>query len=1307
MMDRLDKRPTTAQKLGKTILVRLLILAAAFVAIERGSESVALACWSSAGCSCNGTHTCNMGLSCISGTCSVAVCTPTTCAALGATCGTPDNGCGTALSCGSCTLPATCGGGAIANTCGSCTPAVACPGGKVCGSYSDGCGGSLNCGTCSAGLSCTSSNTCGSCVANTCASLGKNCNTVSDGCGGSLNCGSCGVAGQSCGGGGSPNVCGSGATAPLAFGAGSLIIPMDNCYNPDYSANPGPTNSGAACVAASTAYSCYAGSGYPTGNVRLPFGLLYLLAINNIPVNIILNPAKTSLADPDMSITPPSGSARQTASVLAYNSVTRTYAVNTAAMSCTTNTVYYPGMPFVVDAPYAAQALQVIANFSNPEFTTIPLQIANYPFYAPVLTTLASRPKPVLIDGAPLDTFFTESGIPDVVQNTYLTVTGSGSAYTYQWPTSVGTIPVSSPGCGNPSGGYQTCNALTYTDVSGTVTRIADVLWNHIGDINNWAGIGTFFKNGGIVFTLADATSFEGSYDPLEGGKLGGSLSAVSSSAQKGPFCAATPSGVASYYSSTGSTTDYPASDPFLQLGTMDIFIHGGGGGDGSAYKFASAPAAKTHALTNGAGDNAISGHPIVGGVQASGTLVYLASLNSWHGGAAGKDGGLRIMYNTLIADGDPCGGVGCVSSEFSRASPVAGLYGEYYRGTFEWPIPTNTFAGASLFNPPIGTYPYSTGHLREYKAAAANTGLGGNTSTPYASTNYSLRSTCSPTDTTSPCNWDSATLMKPYVARNVYVVSPSTTTLVSASAASGLSGWSATNTTIAVKLTRGAAGVLGGIDYGSAAVIEPKPTGLVAVAGAPTRPTIAYAGGRDGMLHAFCVAPGSADATGKCYGVYARGEEIWAVIPPGVQRAMVTANTTNDWSKINVGGTVRVADLQDTFTGETSAGYRTILIVGSRDLGFVDAFDISNPNPTNINTDGFRYLWENDGTSALTGTPPLMKQTMGASIALVDSTTLKGVALVSASASTVPGIVTYGMQVGTGKVFAYDSRAYTKTIPLPAGASGPVPNDVPGLPTITDLNNDGNDETVFVADYEGVVQKIGVTTSSFSSSSQIYAMSTTGNGCSTATVACQPIGASPALVSVGSSVGVLVITGGSDTARAFPNSSFYVGGFNAATGSQLFAPLAIGSLSTLPAGPVPSGGMPLRGYAALTVSGTALFADTTTLAVNDLQQLVQPALFPGQYGDVRRWNTINATPSAAATALPVGNAYSGGYGSILELNGASGGGSVVAVGTSQGMTTTLASNDSGLANAAYHVGAGAGVTGRNFTSKAWFDLSN
>src|SRR5258705_13690709 len=46
------------------------------------------------------------------------------------------------------------------------------------------------------------------CTPTTCAAQGKNCGKISDGCGGMLDCGNCMTAGETCGGGGTTNVCG-------------------------------------------------------------------------------------------------------------------------------------------------------------------------------------------------------------------------------------------------------------------------------------------------------------------------------------------------------------------------------------------------------------------------------------------------------------------------------------------------------------------------------------------------------------------------------------------------------------------------------------------------------------------------------------------------------------------------------------------------------------------------------------------------------------------------------------------------------------------------------------------------------------------------------------------------------------------------------------------------------------------------------------------------------------------------------------------------------------------------------------------
>jgi hypothetical protein len=146
-------------------------------------------------------------------------CKKKTCAGVGATCGPVADGCGGLLQCGTCTPPASCGGGGVANQCGSVCKQTSCGAkGANCGVIADGCGGTLTCGVCTPPAVCGgggTANVCGvpQCQPRSCASVGATCGPISDGCGGTVNCGSC-PSGQTCGGGGTPNVCGTGTCNP-------------------------------------------------------------------------------------------------------------------------------------------------------------------------------------------------------------------------------------------------------------------------------------------------------------------------------------------------------------------------------------------------------------------------------------------------------------------------------------------------------------------------------------------------------------------------------------------------------------------------------------------------------------------------------------------------------------------------------------------------------------------------------------------------------------------------------------------------------------------------------------------------------------------------------------------------------------------------------------------------------------------------------------------------------------------------------------------------------------------------------------
>ncbi len=201
-------------------------------------------------------------------------CTPTTCAAAGKNCGTISDGCGGNLNCGNCTSPETCGGGGTANVCGGgCTPTTCAAEGKNCGTISDGCGGNLNCGSCTSPETCGgggTANVCGTCAAETdtafCTRLGAQCGSLSgtDNCGNPrtvTSCGSCINPGESCGGGGAANTCGSStcSTVDLGVWSNTSFTDQTGVFTATFDATPSASPIDAVIGLSNTSQTSYSG----------------------------------------------------------------------------------------------------------------------------------------------------------------------------------------------------------------------------------------------------------------------------------------------------------------------------------------------------------------------------------------------------------------------------------------------------------------------------------------------------------------------------------------------------------------------------------------------------------------------------------------------------------------------------------------------------------------------------------------------------------------------------------------------------------------------------------------------------------------------------------------------------------------------------------------------------------------------------------------------------------------------------------------------------------------------------------------
>src|SRR4029079_2804339 len=109
-------------------------------------------------------------------------------------------------------------------------------------------------------------------------------------------------------------------------------------------------------------------------------------------------------------------------------------------------------------------------------------------------------------------------------------------------------------------------------------------------------------------------------------------------------------------------------------------------------------------------------------------------------------------------------------------------------------------------------------------------------------------------------------------------------------------------------------------------------------------------------------------------------------------------------------------------------------------------------------NQDGFRFLWENDGTNVLSGvTKNPMGPTNGATIAQVSSSLVTGVSIVTSATcygqgmsttlcptSVTAGYNTYAIRLADGYVVSSEQNLYTLTTSL---LSTPIPNTTPPPP--------------------------------------------------------------------------------------------------------------------------------------------------------------------------------------------------------------------------------------------------------------------
>jgi hypothetical protein len=198
--------------------------------------------------------------------------------------------------------------------------------------------------------------------------------------------------------------CGGFLPGAKSFSKGSLIIPMDVCYQCTLDDSTAKTPTPSAC--AQTSYVTPTGNGYQggyacpqatdAGDVVKAYGLVYQLIRNGVTVYWTINKAKATLDAEDFQIAFSGGPPAQL-----YD-----WATGGSGAAVTSQTsVVYRGGPFVVDGSDYARASDILQQYKST-FQTVNVHVSNVAFQADVARTMSGgwsaggtvAPKLALLD---------------------------------------------------------------------------------------------------------------------------------------------------------------------------------------------------------------------------------------------------------------------------------------------------------------------------------------------------------------------------------------------------------------------------------------------------------------------------------------------------------------------------------------------------------------------------------------------------------------------------------------------------------------------------------------------------------------------------------------------------------------------------------------------------------------------------------------------------------------------------------------------------------------------------------------------
>ncbi len=858
---------------------------------------------------------------------------------------------------------------------------------------------------------------------------------------------------------------GNARAVPTDFPAGSMVIPMDLCWQNATRINAGVTMFPALCPVTAGVKTNLEQGGNARSGITRAFGLVWRLLQAGVPVNVVIQPGKTGqVGGIDLGV----GGLNP----VAYN-LLHPQGGAISQVPINTGLIYYTGAPFIIDARYRAQVEAVLrADWaSQSNFSPLATARAGDTSVANVIIHVLSAAKTGIqvaqtLTGAGKMAVLDLSDDPSAGNPDRF---GHGYGYTHieQLMCNVGFKEVSGS-CGSyMSGGMSDLGTSdsTYPDTTGTVFHRI----NRVSDFRNgvlisggykflyvphwigWSGDGTasaaptsdqrdvyraisaFLDAGGSV--VMNGKSIEGMEQTF--GNSGGTGittkgydPSVMTMTQGGLF-RNNPSSLTFYgrwlmsiaYTSLDWTIPDQAS-PFVQIGDLGYRQDNGGIYNFKATTSGYLPGVR-RLVTMTSYDMDVLAARYKDDDSTKGMLVY-STANRFNYCLAGQ----RLMMNTIMT----LNNVPALPPpiELARTSPVV-HDGYVYQGSYVQSGPAST------------VYPLVKGHFRKY----ALSDLSSANVTAFGAAN---------------ATWDAAALLP--ASRTIYTKNPSSSVLISFDTSNltalqpVMNVGNSAATTTAINGIR--AGGLGGIDHSTPAIVGTSKL----VPNGNTRPVIALVGSLDGMLHAFRVSDGT---------------ELWAYIPSSqigrIGNYKAAVNGSPMVSDVFYGGswhTLAVMTMGTMPEDELSvtAGHNyNDTTNGPR--GTIEALDISD---TALPT----FAWV--GVDSRSGF--VMGQAQGAAHGLIfrqgGRQDIIYVATNNQNSGTpVPGVNLYALNVQTGSRIWSWNQSYNRLTNVPSGSTfGPVPNAVPAVPVVVNRGGDGSfDDRVYFGDLDGDVWELDART--------------------------------------------------------------------------------------------------------------------------------------------------------------------------------------------------------------------------------------